>query len=111
MAGRRQEAEKRRYLDAQVRRCLLLQLLTVPLQKLTKRLAAMAMFALLFQREFRKRLAKSRKVKQRIVTKTLSSPGFGKHLAWRFTGKCGDRLAIASQRDHGYIFARISISI
>ena len=71
----------------------------------------MAMLALLFQREFCKCLAKSREVKQRVVSETLRPAGNGKQFSGASPVKVARVWPSRAMRNHADIFSRISILI
>src|SRR5215510_11273955 len=56
----------------------------IPFQKLPKSLAAMAVFSLFFGRQLGESLVQLRKVKQRVVTKTVCAARGSQQFASRF---------------------------
>ena len=85
----------------------LLRLFHIPIQQLAKRLAAVAMLALLFQGQFGKSLAQSREVKQRIVPEALRASRDGEQFTVDLARERGQCLAVTRQRDHAHIFSRM----
>src|SRR5215470_13751900 len=78
----------------------------IPFQKLSKSLAAMAVFSLFFRRQLSESLVQLRKVKERVVTKTVCAAWGSQQFASRFAVEGPYRAPIFRNRNYADKFSR-----
>src|SRR5215470_19192397 len=78
----------------------------IPFQKLSKSLAAMTVFSLLFRRQLSESLVQLRKVKERVVTEAVCATRGSQQFALSFAIESLKRGPIPRNRNHTDEFSR-----